>query len=144
MNMLAHKAYKRRQIETASQSDLLLMLYDGIVKFCKQGEKYIELGDLEEANRSIIRAQDILVELMSALDMKAGKIAESLYALYDYMYRQLVTANVRKETTYLKQVAEMVTELKETWEQALKTRNGSTRKGPVGKASRINHEGSII
>jgi len=120
MNMLAHKAYKRRQVETASQADLLLMLYNGLIKFCRQGEKDIVAGDLEAAHRSIIRAQDILIELMSTVDVKAGEIGKALYALYDYMHRQLVTANVHKDAGPLQQVADMVDDLKQTWEEALK------------------------
>ncbi|MBP1931512.1 flagellar export chaperone FliS [Ammoniphilus resinae] len=111
--------YQRNQVQTASPEELTFMLYNGLVKFIKQGKKEIENKQIEQANNYVIRAQDILSELMLTLNMDY-EISKQLMPLYDYMKNGLVQANLQKDLEKLLEIEEMAVELKETWAQAMK------------------------
>lgn len=119
MSVNAYQAYKQTQVSTASQGELLIMLFDGGIRFAKQAQKFMENGDIEQANEKLIRAQDIVNELIISLNLEAGEIAQSLQQLYTYVYDLLVQANVRKETKKVEEAIYMLTELRETWEQVV-------------------------
>jgi flagellar protein FliS len=111
--------YRRMQIETASPAKLLLMLYDAAVHRCETAVEGIRGGDVETAHNDLIRVQAILTELMAALDMDAtGAPVRELYSLYEYMYRNLVQANIHKQVGPIEEVARMLAELRDAWEQA--------------------------
>ncbi|GEM_PF-294063 len=112
--------YQKTQVETADQGKLLLMLYEGALRFLGRSRKSLQEGDVEGANSSLVRTQEIVVELMSSLDMEAGgEMAVSLFRIYEYMHYLLVQANVRKEEEPLQQVEKMLLELRDAWREAL-------------------------
>lgn len=113
----AAQQYKSTNVTTANPVTLVLMMYDGAVRFIRQGAAAIEAREYESANTNIVRAQDIIAELSGALDMNQGEIAENLSRMYDYMQTRLVEANVRKETAPLEEVERLLQELREAWEQ---------------------------
>ncbi|NLV21318.1 MAG: flagellar export chaperone FliS [Syntrophomonadaceae bacterium] len=115
-------AYKKNQINTTSNENLVLMLYDGARKFINRGVKSIREGDIEEANNSLLRAQNIISELMAGINFEAGEIARQLYTLYEYMYFKLVQANIKKDPHDCEEVLAMVEELRTVWVQASKSR----------------------
>ncbi len=117
--------YQKTQVETADQGKLLFMLYEGALRFLGRARKSLQEGNGEEANNNLVRAQEIIAELMASLDLEAGDVAVSLFRLYEYMHYQLVQANIKKEITLLDQVETMLLELKETWYSALGGGNGS-------------------
>jgi len=92
----AYDQYKENSVYTASPEELTLMLYNGLVKFLMQAQMALNDKNIEKANKSIIRAQDIISEFRCTLDMKYD-IAHQLDLLYDYMYRRLVDANIKKD-----------------------------------------------
>lgn len=116
--------YKENSIYTASPEELTLMLYNGLVKFIMQGQKAIDEKNIQKAHESIIKAQDIVNEFMVTID-QSYEIAKSLLALYDYMKRRLIQANIRKDKSILEEVLGMAKELRDTWMQAMKlVKNG--------------------
>jgi flagellar protein FliS len=116
----AYKEYKEIQVNTANREKLLIMLYQGCIKFLRFSKKGIEENNIEAANNYIIRAQDIIRELMNTLDREnGGEIADNLYNLYDFMYRELVTANIKKDVVKIETVEEMMIELLESWQQII-------------------------
>jgi len=102
---------------SASPERLLLMLLEGAIKFVKLARKAIEEKDIEEANLYLTKAQDIIAELNQSLDMSFD-ISENLAGIYDFLYRQLVDANIKKDAEALDVVESMLAELKSTWEEA--------------------------
>ena len=106
-------------IFTASKEDLTLMLYEGGIKFCNQALLAIEKKDTTQAHQHIVRVQDIVREFQITLDKKYP-IAEQLDALYDYMHRRLVEANIKKDAVIVTEVRDMFRELRDTWKQAMK------------------------
>ncbi|NLM94167.1 MAG: flagellar export chaperone FliS [Firmicutes bacterium] len=121
----AYQAYRKTQVETAGQLDLVIMLYDGAIKFAKLAAKMLRDGDLERAHDYLVRAQDIVGELMSSLNMDVGEIAAGLFNLYEYVDYCLVQANIKKDPDLIDQGLTVLTGLREAWiEIARKPRGG--------------------
>lgn len=120
--------YLQTSIQTATPAQLLIMLYDGALRFCKGGMEAIHNQNLEEANRSICRAEDIIMELVVTLD-KSSPIAEGLVKMYDYMHFKLIEANTYKKVEPIEEVIGYLVELRETWIQAAKLMNGIPQQG---------------
>jgi len=114
----AHQQYKQVQVKTANKEKLVIMLYQGCIKFLKLAKNGVENNDIEQANNYIIRSQDIIRELMNTLDMeRGGQIANNLYQLYDFMNRTLIEANVNKDIEKIEIVENMMLELLDSWKQ---------------------------
>ena len=119
-------AYKEIQIKTANQIRLIVMLYDGAIRHVNLALDAFADGHrrYDAINNHVIAAQDILSELMSALDFeKGGVIAKNLFSLYSFMTRRLLEGNLQKETAPLAEVKKLLGELREAWDEI------STRKG---------------
>jgi len=101
------------------------MLYEGMLRFLAQAKKSLEekeVGWQEEVNNNIIKTQNVLLELMAALNReKGGIIAENLLNLYTYIFDELTEANLSKEKEKVEKVLPMLIPLKEAWEEAEKT-----------------------
>lgn len=113
----AAQQYKSTNVTTANPLTLVLMMYDGAVRFIRQGITAIEERDYEAANNNLGRAQDIVAELAAALDLGQGEIAENLQRMYDYMHSRLIEGNVRKDVEPLQEVIGLLRDLREAWEQ---------------------------
>lgn len=114
-----YEMYAQNQVNTAPPEELTLMLYKGAVKFINLGIKAINEKNLPEANRCILRAQDIYYELTRSLDHNY-QISNELARLYDFLIHLLIQANVQKDTGLLQQALEIAKEFVETWEEAVK------------------------
>lgn len=117
INVNAYQQYQYNSIMSASPERLVLMLFEGAIKFVKLARKAILEKDIAGANNNLTKAQDIIAELNQSLDMSYD-ISENLASIYDFLYRQLVDANVKKDAELLDVVESMLKELKDTWEQA--------------------------
>lgn len=115
----AYSTYQANSIITAKPEELTLMLYNGILRFISQAQKNINGKNIPAAHEDIVKAQDIIMELVASLDHKY-EIAGNLLQLYSYMHRQLIEANVKKDQQILAEVHKLVTELRDTWAQAMK------------------------
>lgn len=116
----AQDKYRINQIQMASKEQLLIITYDIGIKACVAAEKAIDVNDVEQINNHLQKAQAVIRELMITLNVEqGGEVAVSLMQLYDYMYYQLVDANVKKDLGPVKMVREMLEELKATWVEAI-------------------------
>ncbi len=112
-------AYKDTEITTANQSKLILMLYDGAIRFLKIAESKMDFHSYDVVNTNIIKAQDIITELMVSLNMEAGgEVAENLLNLYAYMKKRLIEANMKKDAGIVKEVIRHMETLRSAWEEA--------------------------
>jgi len=108
--------YRKTAVNGASPLQLIVMLYDGALKFIDAGKRAMEEGRVEEQNHQLQKAQKIVMELMSCLDMiGGGAVAQYRLALYSFAYNQLVLGNVEDEPEYLDQAAKVLTDLRESW-----------------------------
>ncbi|SCY86386.1 flagellar export chaperone FliS [Alkaliphilus peptidifermentans] len=120
-----YNQYKENSIKTASPQELTLMLYNGAIKFINQSKIFIEEKNVSSANEALKRAQDIIEELNNTLDMKYD-ISDRLRTIYTYILERLREANIKKDITPLNEAMEMVTELRDTWKEAMKlAKNGN-------------------
>ena len=112
-------AYKNQQIMTASPSELTLMLYNGAIRFTTESIMALEAGDLNKCHNANIRAQNIVREFMFTLDMQY-EISTNWATLYEYIHFRLVQANMKKDKEMLLEAKGLLTELRDTWYQAMK------------------------
>lgn len=128
-------AYKETKIRTASQGQLIVMLYDEAIKQIDLAAAGMEAGTrkLDAVHNSIVKAQDVLTELAASLDFeRGGQIAKSLFSLYMFFREQLLEANVKKKSDSLKAVRSMLAELRDAWAQISKTPVDADRAIPTG------------
>ncbi len=113
--------YKRQQIETASPEELLILLYEGAIRFLMVAKKaWDEDQDLEKFHNNLLKAQQIIVEFMNTLDIEiGGEVAKNLYSLYEYLHYRLVQANIKKDITMVEEVLDHLRKLKATWSEAI-------------------------
>jgi len=112
--------YLNQQIASASPEQLLIMLYDGALRFLAQARMAMEQRKVEQRNHSINKARDIISELSATLDHEiGGRIADDLAALYDFMLRELNRANIKNDQQALDTVEHLMSELRDTWIQAI-------------------------
>lgn len=120
--------YLQVQVQTATPEMLITMLYDGMIRFLRQAKASLTGRKMPEANYFILRAENIVAELNSSLDMSREPVAGSLRNLYEYMLRRLVEANVKKDIAVLDEVIGMAVDLRETWVEAVKQVSGTLRR----------------
>lgn len=118
MNQGAFAVYQRAQVETSSPHKLVAMLYDGAIRRCLEAEQAMSTGQKQSVHTALVKAQDILTELVATLNSEAGgEIAEMLLAQYEFMYRELVRANTRNDVQAVQRVRELLQQLADTWRQ---------------------------
>lgn len=115
--------YKQNSVMTASPQELTLMLYNGALKFIGMAKINIQEKNVPKANESIMRAQDIIQELNLTLNMEYS-ISTNLRTMYSYILEKLVDGNINKDVQYLDEAAEIITELRDTWKEAMKISKG--------------------
>lgn len=114
-----YAAYQNSAVTTANPQELTLMLYDGALKFMRLAKLAIEQGNTDLKNTNIQKTQAIFQEMRLTLN-KDVAISANLDSLYEYMWRRLVDANVKNDTTILDEVLDFTTELRDTWKEAMK------------------------
>lgn len=121
------RAYQAQSILTASPGQLVLLMYDGALRFMAQARAaFAEPEDtprrLETINTALLRAQAILGELRANLDFTSGgEVAVNLDRLYDYHLRRLFECNIRKSEIPLIEVEGLVRELRDGWAEMIHT-----------------------
>lgn len=111
--------YLEQKVMSAKPEELTLMLYDGIIKFIKQTKLFNEKKDVEQSNRSNLKAQAIIEELRATLNMDV-EISANFEKLYTFMNERLVEANISKDNAILDEVLELATEFRDSWKEAMK------------------------
>lgn len=108
--------YQKGAVNGASPVQLVIMLYDGALRYMEAGKYAMRAKDLEKQNSNLQKAQKIIMELMSCLDMQnGGEIAKNLLALYTYALDQLLQANVKDEPSGIDRSMKIFSELRESW-----------------------------
>ena len=111
--------YLETRVLSATPAELTLMLYDGAIRFMSQYIVFVGAKDIQAAHNAIMRAQDIVSELLVTLDMK-HEIADGMASIYVYCIERLTAANVKKEVEPVQEVIELIRELRNTWAEAMK------------------------
>lgn len=111
-------AYQSNAIATASPARLLVMLLERLVLDAERGQAAIARADFEEANRQLQHAQAIVNELQGSLEVDGMPAGEQLLALYHYLQRRLIDANVNRDEIAAAEALWLSRELCDTWRQA--------------------------
>ncbi len=120
----AAAAYKDSKILTASPAELTLMLYEGAIKFGNLAIMAIEKNQLDKANINIIKAERIITELRTTLNF-TYPVAKDFDLVYDYIYRRLLDANLKKDTEILEEALQYIREMRDTWKEVMRLAKGA-------------------
>ncbi len=122
----SYEKYRDQSISTMTQGEMVVRLYDEIVKQLGLASHYIEVGDVLKSNESLQKCQRILNHLNNTLDFKY-EISKNLSALYDFFIRQVVSANIKKDKKLIDEILPLLEELRETFAQGERlARQGSS------------------
>lgn len=119
-----YEKYKQSSVQTSTPGQLVIMLYDGAIRFTKTGLEGIEARDYSKANVNLGKAQTIVSELMSTLNL-SYPVSKNLFSLYEYMNHLLIQTNIKKDIKHGEEVLGYLQELRETWVQASKQAMGT-------------------
>lgn len=110
--------YKQNQVTTASPKELIILLYEGCIKFLRLAELGLEENKLDLVNKNLIKAQNIITELMNTLDRDVeGDLPDQLAELYEFFLSELFQANIHKDAEKIIYVRKQMKELLEAWKE---------------------------
>jgi flagellar protein FliS len=109
-------AYQDSAVTTQSKGRLIVLLYEGAIKFMKLAIKELQANNYEAKGQYINKARDIINELDAVLDMNTGgEIAANLRKLYCFMNNRLSEANVQRDPKMIQEVIDLMEELNQSW-----------------------------
>lgn len=116
----AAAAYFQTKVTTTDQGDIVVMLYDGAIKFLNQAVEHLAANDMAQKGLALSRALDVINELDSALNMeKGGSLSENLHSLYLFCSNHLVTANLKKDPERIGHVIKILSGLRSAYSEIL-------------------------
>ncbi|MDR0316269.1 MAG: flagellar export chaperone FliS [Treponema sp.] len=134
--------YKETRVKTASQGQLIIMLYDEAVRQLDRGLELMQLnnaerkdpGRIELIGKAVLKTQEIITELMVSLDFEqGGEISKNLFALYTWFNRELLEANIAQDMQRVTMVRNLTSELRGAWSEiAVKTAAETSNREVVG------------
>lgn len=126
LNTRPADAYRKQDVMTASPIDLIIMLYDALKRNLLMGKRGINKKDVPLSHKHLIKAQQILTELINSLDMSYD-ISNELLELYEFALKNIADANIHKKEEPLEPVIEMVESLREAWVTISKGSRGTMK-----------------
>ncbi|MFP3724735.1 flagellar export chaperone FliS [Priestia filamentosa] len=121
----AYQAYQQGSVNTATPGELTLMLYNGCLKFIRRAKTAIENREVEEKNKNLIKAQNIITELMVTL-RTGSELSDQMRTMYDYINQRLMKANIESSVDILEEVESYVMEFRDTWKEVIQ-KTGSSK-----------------
>jgi flagellar secretion chaperone FliS len=111
-------AYKQQSILTATPGQLVVMLYDGCLRFLNQAAYAMREGNVTESGARLSRAEAIIEELLATLDLeKGGVVASRLQGIYVFCSKHLIEARLARDPEMIDKVSELLAELRDAWAQ---------------------------
>lgn len=119
-NNYGAKQYKQMSVKTASRGQVLLMLYEGAIQNVKKATIALEKNDMATKGKHIVKAHDIINELVNTLDFEVGgQIARDLERLYNFMVEQLIKGNLENSKEPMMTVLKLLETLYSGWKVAV-------------------------
>ncbi|MCW5941318.1 MAG: flagellar export chaperone FliS [Fimbriimonadaceae bacterium] len=116
--------YRKNAVTTASPLGLVVMLYDGALRFMEAGKHAMMARDLEGQNEKLQRAQRVVAELMASLDMeRGGELATNLFSIYSYISDELVDANLHDRPEPIDRSIRLLAHLRDGWAEIERTQH---------------------
>lgn len=114
MQAVGYGAYQRMQAETSAPGEVIVLLYDALLKNLRRATDALDQAQPDLVNEALTRAQDITLELRSSLDSGA-EIADELLPLYTHIFLALVDANVNKSLDEIRRIEALVRPIRDAW-----------------------------
>ncbi|MDX6561226.1 MAG: flagellar secretion chaperone FliS [Gaiellales bacterium] len=111
----ARQAYTESAVMTASPEQLVVMLYDGAIRFLRQSAEAMRAGNREQSRNRMRRAEEVIDELNYSLDVSHGEVPQNLRMIYLFAKRQLIRANIDGDAARIDGVGRMLSDLRESW-----------------------------
>ena len=128
--------YLANTVLSASPEQLMLLLYDGAGRFLAQAIQAIRDGQIEQRTHGINRASAIVAEFAATLDRsQAPALADDLSALYGYMLRRMMQANLKNDAEPLVEVKGLLADLRATWAEAIEINRAEKRQATGATAA---------
>lgn len=115
----AYAQYNNSKVLTASPAELVLMLYDGAIKFCNIAIMALENKDIQKAHTNIVKVERIIDHFRMTLDM-TYPVAEDFERIYKYLSERLVQANIKKDKEILEEVCGHLRSVRDTWKEVMR------------------------
>ena len=112
-----YKIYKDQDLDTSNPREIVGKLFGKAAVSLRRAALEINNKHIEKANDCILKSENIIEVLDKSLDM-AYPISVQMRALYEYMLKRMIEANVKKDITILDEIAGLISELRDTWEEA--------------------------
>ncbi|HDI52374.1 flagellar export chaperone FliS [candidate division KSB1 bacterium] len=110
-----YNEYLNVQVSTSNKVKLIILLYERAVFLLQNARDLNGKDQIRQRCKNIVKAQEIILELLSALNFQAGEVAKSLHSLYVYFYKRLNDAIFKKDTKALDEIIRLLNLLKESW-----------------------------
>lgn len=117
--MNAYAQYSNSKILTASPAELVLMLYEGAIKFGNIAIMAIEQRDIQKAHNNIVKVQRIIDNFRATLDMKYP-VAEDFDRVYVYLQGRIIDANIHKDAAAMREIVDHLRAMRDTWKEVMK------------------------
>ncbi|MBE5970072.1 MAG: flagellar export chaperone FliS [Lachnospiraceae bacterium] len=119
MTNRGYSAYANTKANTASPGDLILMLYDGAIRFGNLAMEAIEKKEIEKAHINIVKIENIIKEFQASLDFKYP-VANEFNNVYTYLLQRLIEANMKKDNEIMEEVMGHLRTMRDTWKEVMK------------------------
>lgn len=114
--MNATETYKQTAISTQSKGRLVVMLYDGAIRFLRQGRQAMQNGNYSQKSADLARARDIIFELNNSLNLQeGGALAQNLRSLYNFLWRYIGQAGIQNNPEMIDKSIHILEDLAGAW-----------------------------
>jgi len=112
------EAYKRTSVQSSSPLQLVVMLYDGAIRFVIEAREAIARNDVRGRSHAVSRTLAIIAELQNTLNLKdGGEVGRELDRLYSYINARLLEVTAQGDDAAAREVQKLLTTLREGWSQ---------------------------
>ena len=118
MSQAAINQYVKNRTATATPAQLVAMLFDGLIVALRRSADAESSGRRAEASEQLVKAQRIVTELRCSLNFEAGTMAQNLDRIYEFVWQQLVTANVTRDQLLVMRCVDLILPLRQAWGEA--------------------------
>lgn len=132
--------YLEQMVESASPEGLLILMVEGAVNFIRRAKFALEKGNFDDVNNSLLKAQNIYLELTLHLDIDAGEFAENLALVYQYLYNLLIEANIDKDEDKINICLRLAEDIRDLWKETVE----KAKSEAVGVKPGAQDKGTVV
>ncbi|MCL1903090.1 MAG: flagellar export chaperone FliS [Oscillospiraceae bacterium] len=137
--MNPYATYKKQAVNTMTPIEVIVKLYDESEKQLHRAINFIEKKEYDQAHNALDKSAEFINALRSVLDMNVGEISQNLDSLYEFFYRQIIQADMKKDIGIIEEIIPQISELKDAFTQISKLpRDGAVTKGSILSGSGLN------